>query len=31
MDKYTYHHYHPKLTNELFSQRDNTSIQFYSR
>ena len=31
MDKYTYHHYHPKLTNELFSERDNTSIQFYSR
>jgi len=31
MDKYTYHHYHPKLTNELFSERDNNSIHFYSR
>ena len=31
MEKYTYHHYHPKLTNELFSERDNSSIHFYSR
>ena len=31
MEKYTYHHYHPKLNSELFSERDNTSIHFYSR
>ena len=31
MAKYTYHHYHPKLTEELVSERHNTSIHFYSR
>merc|ERR1712241_277915 len=31
MEKYTYHHYHPKLTSELFSERENTSVHFYSR
>merc|ERR1711997_326604 len=31
MDKYNYHHNHPKIAEELFSQRDNASIHFYSR
>ena len=31
MDKYTFHHYHPKITDELFSERDNSSIHYYSR
>ena len=31
MAKYTYHHYHPKITEELVSERHNTSIHFYSR
>ena len=31
MDKYNYHHNHPKIAEELFSQRDNASINFYTR
>jgi len=31
MDKYTYHHFYPKLNEPLVSQRHNSSVQYYSK